>query len=286
MKNINLFELFIECNETGKKGKVSGPFLSEEMINNEKKMFQKYALPFTTLVIIFRDVISNPLNLGEESMINDTQNPFNTINSITPNDSWYLQEEKRWVELNINIVSRKIYKDNSDILPNVKLINSLWHRGFVNVLFDLERCSYADKVWKWIYLIGDKYDANTISNIRGICSEGLYVKDLFTKDVKNLCNYCHLVFGVDKYKTAKLFTTRKPEEFDINNENIWRRAYALIQVAAIFAEREDLKSARTYYKKSITALKGDNCQCNYVKRFEEFEKYVKTHRTSILSSNF
>lgn len=190
------------------------------------------------------------------------------------------------------MASVNIYKNNPDILPDAKLVHSFWHRGFVHVLFNLEFCPYANNVWKWIKLIGNKYDPNIITNLggpydpeMGDCND-LYVKGFLCEDIKNLCDYCHKLFKVNKYETAKLFTTRNPEECDINNKNVSTRAYALTVVAAIYAERNDVESARMYYQKSITESEGENWQFRYIKKFEEFEEYVKKYGTSILSTQF
>ena len=304
MKNTDLLELHIRCDVTKKTAKLVGPYISRDKIIEEKEMYQRHALLSTTLIILPRDVTTNPLNWIEKMNIDKKEhNPFDSKFKPTskvvipkdPNDPrdlpWLLtfdslKEEKSWVESCLDSVVQKIYKENPDILPNANLVGSFWHRGFVNVLFDRDHCSHMQTVRKWIDLIGNIYDPNIITNLGVPAHDGLYVNNFFTDDVKRLCEYCHQIFGVDKYEVAKLFTTKNPDEFDINSKDIATRAYNLTQVAAVYAERSDVESARKYYQNAITVLQGKNWQCNFINKYEKFEKYVLEHGTSVLSSNF
>ena len=282
-------------------------------------MYQRHALPLTTLMILPRDATLNPLSWVEKMNTDKKEhNPFDskfkpqTTTTIIPKDFDdpcdlpchitfnSAREEKSFVESVIDVAAKSIFEKNPDILPNVNLIGSLWHRGFVNVLFDRNHCSYIQTVREWINLIGNKFDPNIITNLGVAGTTGIYVKKFYTDDVKRLCEYCHQMFGVDKYEVAKLFATRNPDEFDIVNGRKSTRAHNLSLVAAVYAERGNVESARKYYQDAITVLNGKNWpvseeqtavrfphwQCNFIDKLEKFETYVNKYGTSILSSDY
>lgn len=61
-----------------KTTKIAGPVLLEETIIKEKDMFLRHAVPFTSIIIIIRDVVSNPLEPEEKFLINETFDYFNS----------------------------------------------------------------------------------------------------------------------------------------------------------------------------------------------------------------
>lgn len=302
MKSENLFELHIRCDTTGITSRLAGPNMADKIVE-EKEMYERHLLPQTSLLIIERDIKLHPLNWLEEmkNAYDKQHNPFNAkfnqktntiiLDSNDPRDRLMLQfdsleDEKGWVESSLNGASEKIYTNNTQIQPSPMMIGSLWHRGYVNILFDRTHCSYFSTVCDWIRQIGNTYNPTIISNLKGVCGDSsIYQGGFYTDDVKLLCKYCHEIFAVDLYEVAKLFITRDPQEFDIENKEINTRAHQLSRVAAIHAERGFVETAREYYQKSIKTLNGKNYQCNYIRKFENFEKYVENHGTSILSSN-
>lgn len=309
MDSVDLFELYIRCDVTNVCSKLYGPYCFD-IISEENEMYERHAVPKTTLLISQRNTKLHPLDWFEKICACDKQhNSFNTkfkppqTHTIIPKDPndprdvpWLLTfdslaQEKDWIESGLDTASEKIYKNNTHIQPSPTMVESLWHRGYVNILFDRTHCSYFSTVRDWIRQIGNTYNPTVISNLKGVCGgSGLYRGEFFTNDVKHLCEYCHKIFAIDRYETAKLFTTKDPQDFDIpacgDETKISTRAYRLTQVAAVYAERGCIDSAREYYQKAIETLNGKDWQCNFIKQFKDFEKYVEQHGTSILSSHF
>ena len=300
------FELWLICTKTGKETKIVGPYKNRTLIEEEETMYGRHLLPLTSLSIRTRNIKLHPMKSHEKiSFDTKKHNPFNsdfkppTKTIIIPKDPtdardlpWKLilnssQEEKDWVESIRNIASISCYKNNLDIKLTSDLVGSLWWRGYVNALFDYNHCSYKNIVWQWMGLIGNNFDPVVITNLKGAdIGSGIYVNGFFTDDVTRLCEYCHKLFGKDKYEVATLFIKRNLTDFNCQEPDIVNRAYNLTQVAAIYAEDGNIESARKYYQESICLLEGKDWQCNYIDTYNKFEEYVKLHGTSILSSYF
>ena len=300
------FELWLICTKIGKETKIVGPYGNRTLIEEENTMYGRHLLPLTSLSIKTRNIELHPMVWHEKICFDEKKhNPFNSdfkspaktiIIPKDPTDArdlpWKLildssQEEKDWVESRLDIASASIYENNLDIKLTFDLVSSLWWRGYVNVLFDYNHCSYKNIVWEWMGLIGTTFDPMVITNLKGAYRDsGIYVNGFFTNDVIRLCEYCHQLFGKNKFEVARLFTKRNVTDFNLQGPDLVSRAYNLTRVATIYAEDGNIESARKYYQESIRILEGKDWQCNYVDKYNKFEEYVKIHGTSILSSHF
>ena len=92
------------------------------------------------------------------------------------------------------------------------------------------------------------------------------------------------MFGVDKFEVAKLFELKDPKSISLPKDNISKRAYNEKMIGTIYAEKGNIEKARKYYEQSIKTLEGKSWQCNFISRYNDFDKYVAENGTSILSS--
>lgn len=302
---MTLYELHIVCSITGLSTQIVGPYYNKTLIEEERDMYERNVLPsLATFSIVIRDLQKNPLTFIEElNKDTKTHNCFDakfkpkTTTTIIPKDPndprdlpWEItfnsdKEENMWVTDIVNSAAVEIYKQNPSLIePCSSLYGSLWHHGFVYNLIDYTHCSYKEIVNSWINKIGNKYDPVIISQLHGICSDGIYVGNFFSKDVKNLCEYCYRMFGIDKYDVAKLFELKDPTSIVLPYE-ISKRAYNEKMIGMIYAEKNDLESARKYYVQAVKTLDGQSWQCNFQRALDKFEKYVAEHGTSVLSSD-
>lgn len=295
MQNIpssNVYELSVTCNKTNLKRTLCFPNHSKPKLEKDLEMYARHAPSNVTLLMSQRDIITRPLTHIEKNDINDTTPhcfDSNGYQGSTNFLAFKLSEEKTYVTDVFLMHGDRMFRENVNIIPCVELVGSLWHKGFVNVLFDGTHCSYMHKVWSWIEDIGNVYNPEVLKTLTlaGIGSHSIYKNAFFTENVVRLCEYCQLVFGVDKYETSKLFAKRDIPEITLDPKAyIPSQAQKLTHVAAIYAEHGNVRKAREYYKKSIAILEGENCRCNYVRTFENFEAYVEKNGTSVLSSYF
>ena len=296
-----LFILFCLDVKTGKKEKVYVNECVFQSAKEEKAMFERNV---PSNIATFEIVDIPNTRIRDESY---SANPFDSslkkerYSTITipkdPNDyrdlPWIfkvdaIEKEKEWVNDIMDMVSNELYKQCiNNGTSEFKTIGSLCHRGFINVLFDKNQCSEFKKVQYWIDQICDSYDPIIISNLQFTSvSDGIYVGGFYTNHVKRLCEYCEIMFGVNKYEVAKCFAKINPESFLFDEPILYKRAYNIRKVAAIYAENDNYEEALKYYTLSVDLLNGQNWQCNYQIKMDNFIDYVKKNGTPILSSNF
>lgn len=268
-----VYELTIRCNLTKLEKVIAGPWKIRDNAEEEMAMYARHSYLNTLLFITTKE---KHLCDRYEIFKDERANPFNAKNDRIGNEKLAEKKEKNYVSCALIACGAKMYTENNTIRPCVDLINSLWHKGYINVLFDMQHCSYKDIVWGWIDHIGTKYDPEILNRLTGWnTGSGIYVNGFFTNDVVRLCEYCQQVFGVNKYETANLFHKRDVSVFNIDPPDSFGKEYNLTRVAAVYAENGEIEKAMEYYIKS-----------NRKHKLQEFESYVEKHGTSVLSSYF
>jgi len=309
MEMAELWELHIVCSITKLSCKIAGPYRKKTLIEEEKRMYERHIDPsMATFSIVRRDIEKNPLTSLEDMFADkENHNPFNSEFKLPksttyipkiPDDPrdvpWLIvtdnsKKEVEWCIDKVSEAAGSIYETNSDITKSsCDMYGSLWHCGLVQHIFGPRFFPFCrGKNNNLIEQIGNKYDPKIISKIHsGYPEEGIYVSGFGTEDVKKLCEYISLMFGVNKFEVAKLFELRDPADIHLPDNDVSCLAYNQTLIAAIFAEKGDIESAREYYKKSVDTLEGKNWQSNFKRKLEQFEKYVSNNGTSVLSSNF
>lgn len=282
-----MYELTAKCNKTEITEIVEGPYYSLEKINEEKELYERYAPPNVTFTITNRGVVDYPLSFIEKICVDDTtHNPFDSTFKIP--DDVNERESSDYVGRSMIMCSQNVYNKGKDITPCIDLMDSLWFTGFINVLFDGKHCDYMHKVWEWIATIGKTYDPNVLDSIKGSHYRGPYTNGLYVRDVRRISKYCQQIFGVNKYEVAEQFITREVPKFEdihflMNDAPV--NANEMSHVAAIYAERGDIKMARKSYLKALTFSVETPWENNYLTKLERFDAYVEQHGTSVLSSS-
>ena len=205
-----------------------------------------------------------------------TPNPFNsrlkkerythTIIPKNPDDPrdlpWKITfdaeaEEKDWVESIINSIADNLYKQClNEKTDQYKIYGSLCHHGFINHLFDYHHCSNMSNIRSWISEIGPSYEPVKISALKSYDSNSIYEGGFYCSDVRNLCIYCETMFGVSRYEVANLFTKRSHEYFMNTDGDIYKKAYNMQKVAAIYAENNNYNNSIEHYQLSVYMLEG------------------------------
>lgn len=254
------YELFICCVQTGLKTKIAGPFASEDKINDKHSMFSRHISQSVRLEITHGPIELNSLSLKD----------FGST----------LAAEKEQIESLIRTCSVKIFEQDPKIMfLRTDLVGSIYHQGYVNKLFAVD-CPHMHKVKEWIRLIGTEFNPSIISRLTGSAlGQNIYLNNFYTFDVKNICEYCHMLFGVNKFAVARLFVKNDPTKFRISTkEHVFTRALNLEKVASIHAENGDIDLARIYYEAC------ESYPNMYAGVVDAFNNYVWVNKTSILFS--
>lgn len=196
-------------------------------------------------------------------------------------------EEKDHVMSHFDEYCLDIYKKGK-INHKHKIFGSACHRGFVNHLFDYTHNSQMNEIREWIELIGDHFDPNVLLKLDQYDDSGtsIYTQGFYTETVKQLCKYCEIMFGIDRYTVANYFPKKDISTFfNSKSGDHISAAYNMQHVAAIFAEHNDCENARKYYQIAIDLIGDDDfCKYNYQSTLDEFNDYYKKHGTCVLSS--
>ncbi len=213
---------------------------------------------------------------------------------IEPDDQ---HDEKQWCELRFDIICDAFFNQWEETEHDSSMaFNSCVHRGYVRKTFDLDHCSYSQRVYDWVSVIGPQWNSDAIALLKGVnigfChSEGidgsLYVGNFYTSDVKKICQYCADMFGIPKFEIAKLFVKVSLEtllEKMEKTSTLSAKRYMLHKIGCLHAENDDYIKAREFFQKAADVpLRSidDFWRSQCVK----LDEYVKQHGTSRLFSD-
>jgi hypothetical protein len=293
-----LFSLICFDVKTGVKHEVWIDNPIRQTVNEEKAMFERNVKPdMATFEIVETDKTST--DLYEKNPFDSTlkKEPYSTLILDVGEKDRYMpmqitisaaKEEEKWIDSQMDSISKKMYKRCVEAgTQQFKIVGSLCHRGFVNTLFDREHCSDIDWIRRCTEQIGNAFDPVIISKLKHTSEGGhIYVGGFYTDQVKRFCEYCEIMFGVNKYEVAKYFAKTDPKTIDINCDSLSTKTYNMSIVAAIHAENGDYDQALKYYQMATALLEGKTWQPNYQRSLDKFLKYFKKNGTTILSSNF
>ena len=180
----------------------------------------------------------------------------------------------------------EMYKSNKE---QSKIIGSMPHIGFVNKIFDYHHNSKMEIIRVWIEIIHQEKNLKTAIEKLTLMNidhrrELIYKGRFFTDDVKNICKYCEIMFGISRFEVATFFEKHNPDEIlSLLNEDkpSSKNKYIIMRVGAIYAELGNYEKAKEFYQRGLEMRKDNNNWPSYV---DEFEEHYKKYGTSILSS--
>lgn len=183
--------------------------------------------------------------------------------------------------------------------------DSCIHEGLINEIFDRDHCSYVKEVYDWCKTMGDHYDLLTLRKLKALSqskitfgdNESIYQIGFYTSTIKEICEYCEIMFVVDKFDVAKCFEKQSIKHFheleekaierldknsyDYDDEVLQNNRFYKKRIACVYAEMND-------YDTALKLLEECETMCNdshYKGEKDKLMKYVKNSGTSILSSD-
>lgn len=122
----------------------------------------------------------------------------------------YVKEEIKWVHRDLDYLADRFYQIClDDYLDHYKIYGSLAHRGLINKIFDYYYNSYIEFHKKWIELIGDHFDPEKLSNLKSFHKDSTYEQGFSTREVEYLCDYCEIMFGIDRFRMITYLPRKK-----------------------------------------------------------------------------
>ena len=194
---------------------VTGNFENERNVREEFEMLERHPDLFQSNFIRASVVYPKVQSVSKIGVkYGYVPNPFNASLKKDCDEIDARIQERDWVRTHITNVCDwfclTFINENNASTP---IFGSCAHRGFVNKIFGMDYLPTNKTVYGWINEIGTKFDPVVIKSLCGgqySCkcgqvsdSRSPYANFLCSHDVRNLCEYCEVMFQVNKFEVAK-----------------------------------------------------------------------------------